>query len=390
MGVFPTVTYEPQGSGAGRRVMGERTGTERRRQPEPQPGTALRHDRRAADADGRQPDEPGNRRGRRRGHDPHDPGSGRLGRARGQLPGQLRPLAAAGLGRDEPGGGQRGAVQRPRAVHAHAGRGDLERRLRPRPVGRDLPDPRRRRGLQRRSSPASCGSTTRARRSRSRPGSTAVNPVRNWDPGFTTGPDTRNWPNASLVPRADCAGTPTGPQGTHLTSGCANGNGPLLAKLNATDGGVGYSDIATGRANGFDITPTASAGSRDDDRFWTQTTNPSNQFVEPTHDPSALPDHGRARRELREHHVHRRPGLDAGRLAEHARRRLDDRLGDLHAHVRARVRRLQGPVQPAGSRRRGRGAEGPLREGLLGGGRERRRARSPCSRTTTPSCRRTS
>ena len=27
-----------------------------------------------------------------------------------------------------------------------------------------------------------------------------VNPVRNWDPGFTTGPDTRNWPNASLQP----------------------------------------------------------------------------------------------------------------------------------------------------------------------------------------------
>ena len=25
-----------------------------------------------------------------------------------------------------------------------------------------------------------------------------VNPARNWDPGFTTGPDTRNWPNASL------------------------------------------------------------------------------------------------------------------------------------------------------------------------------------------------
>ena len=66
-----------------------------------------------------------------------------------QLPGQLRPLAAAGLGRDQPGGGQRGAVQRPRALHAHAGRGDLERGLGPRPVDRDLPDARRRRGLQR-------------------------------------------------------------------------------------------------------------------------------------------------------------------------------------------------------------------------------------------------
>ena len=33
----------------------------------------------------------------------------------------------------------------------------------------------------------------------------AVNPARNWDPGFTTGPDTRNWPNAALSPRPDCA-----------------------------------------------------------------------------------------------------------------------------------------------------------------------------------------
>ena len=117
-----------------------------------------------------------------------------------------------------------------------------------------------------------------------------VNPTRNWDPGFTTGPDTRNWPNASLQPRPDCNPTtpPTAALGAHLTSGCANGNGPLMAKLAATDGGVGYSDIATGRANGFDITQAASAGARDDDRFWTQTTNPSGQFVEATQDPTAF------------------------------------------------------------------------------------------------------
>jgi ABC-type phosphate transport system substrate-binding protein len=111
-----------------------------------------------------------------------------------------------------------------------------------------------------------------------------VNPTRNWDPGFTTGPDTRNWPNASLQPRPDCNPTtpPTGPLGTHLTSGCSNGNGSLMAKVNATDGSIGYSDIATARSNGLGITPAADAGSRDDDRFWTQTTNPSGTFVEPT------------------------------------------------------------------------------------------------------------
>ena len=113
--------------------------------------------------------------------------------------------------------------------------------------------------------------------------------MRNWDPGFTTGPDTRNWPNASLQPRPDCNPTtpPTAALGTHLTTGCANGNGSLMAKLNATDGGVGYSDIATARANGFDIVPVPPGGSRDDDKFWTQTTNPSGTFVEATNDPSA-------------------------------------------------------------------------------------------------------
>ena len=115
-----------------------------------------------------------------------------------------------------------------------------------------------------------------------------VNPARNWDPGFTTGPDTRNWPNASLGPRADCPGSPTGPQGAHLTSGCANGNGSLTQKLLATDGSVGYSDIATARTNGLAITPTASAASRDDDVYWTQVTNQSGQFVEGTEDPNGF------------------------------------------------------------------------------------------------------
>jgi ABC-type phosphate transport system substrate-binding protein len=121
-----------------------------------------------------------------------------------------------------------------------------------------------------------------------------VNPARDWDPGFTSGPDTRNWPNAALVPRTDCNPTtpPTGPQGTHLTSGCSNGNGSLMATLNATDGSVGYSDIATARSNGLGITPTAVAGSRDDDKFWTQTTNPSGTFVEATSDPNGYQTNG--------------------------------------------------------------------------------------------------
>ena len=108
----------------------------------------------------------------------------------------------------------------------------------------------------------------------------SINPTRGWLTTYTT-PDTRTWPNASVSPRPDCAGTPMGPLGTHLTSGCANGNGSLVQKLLTVDGGIGYSDIATARTNGYAITP---GGTRDDDIFWTQVQNPSSQFVEPTAD----------------------------------------------------------------------------------------------------------
>ena len=112
-----------------------------------------------------------------------------------------------------------------------------------------------------------------------------LNPATGWKTTYITGPDTRNWPNASVTARPDCAGTPQGPLGAHLTSACANGNGPLVQKLLTTDGGIGYSDIATARANGYAITP---GGARDDDVFWTQAANPSNTFTEPTADPNGF------------------------------------------------------------------------------------------------------
>jgi ABC-type phosphate transport system substrate-binding protein len=108
----------------------------------------------------------------------------------------------------------------------------------------------------------------------------SINPTRGWLTTYTT-PDTRTWPNASVTTRADCAGSPQGPLGTHLTSGCSNGNGSLVQKLLTIDGGIGYSDIATARSNGYAIIP---GGSRDDDIFWTQVQNQSSSFVEPTAD----------------------------------------------------------------------------------------------------------
>jgi ABC-type phosphate transport system substrate-binding protein len=110
-----------------------------------------------------------------------------------------------------------------------------------------------------------------------------VNAARGWKTTYITGPDTRNWPNASVVARPDCAGSPQGPLGTHLTSGCANGNGSLVQKLLTVDGGIGYSDIATARANGYAITPGAT---RDDDIFWTQVPHPDGSFEEATADPN--------------------------------------------------------------------------------------------------------
>jgi ABC-type phosphate transport system substrate-binding protein len=109
-----------------------------------------------------------------------------------------------------------------------------------------------------------------------------INGARGWLTTYTT-PDTRTWPNASVGARPDCGAGINGPTGAHLTSGCANGNGSLVQKLLTTDGGIGYSDIATARSNGYGITPGAV---RDDDVFWTQLQNPSGTFIEPTADPN--------------------------------------------------------------------------------------------------------
>ncbi len=122
-----------------------------------------------------------------------------------------------------------------------------------------------------------------------------VDPAQDWDPGFTqtdATARTRLWPNASFGPRADCAGTPSGPQGTHLTSSCSGNAINLIDKLSTTDGGIGYADIATARAetpNSFEIVP---GGVRDDDLFWSPITNQSGTFVEPTDDPNGYRSDG--------------------------------------------------------------------------------------------------
>lgn len=125
----------------------------------------------------------------------------------------------------------------------------------------------------------------------------AINPARGWLDAFASAPDTRVWPVATVGARADCAGV-TGPGGgatdatDQLTSACSNGNGPLVQKLQATDGSIGYSDISTARTAGLAITPEDPEGD-DNDTYWTQAQNGSVStaasdttagFTEPTAD----------------------------------------------------------------------------------------------------------
>jgi ABC-type phosphate transport system substrate-binding protein len=119
----------------------------------------------------------------------------------------------------------------------------------------------------------------------------AINPAREWKTKWaTTGTNlTREWPGATFGPRTDCAGTPEGPGGgatqdtDNLTSGCGNGNGNLVDKLIATDGSVGYADLATARNKGLAINATTGAEAPTTP-YWTQVQNGSGTFSEPTAD----------------------------------------------------------------------------------------------------------
>lgn len=123
-------------------------------------------------------------------------------------------------------------------------------------------------------------------------------PSRNWLPDFVTGPDTRHWPNATIDDGSFCnAGAPDankqapvgvdGPDNGNtpsLVTACANGNNNLVPKLAATDGSVGYSDLATTIITGGDlrITPTTDSLSRDDDKYLSPLPNGSGAYTEAT------------------------------------------------------------------------------------------------------------
>jgi ABC-type phosphate transport system substrate-binding protein len=132
-----------------------------------------------------------------------------------------------------------------------------------------------------------------------------INGARGWltDFGSAGTGGTRRWPGTTFGDRDDCGdndgiaeaadpdgpgapgfdGTPGVPADTdQLTSGCSNGNGALVTTLINTDGSIGYSDISTARnaSQSLAITPEAN----DNDTYWTQIPNGSDVFTEPTAD----------------------------------------------------------------------------------------------------------
>lgn len=116
-----------------------------------------------------------------------------------------------------------------------------------------------------------------------------IDPGKGWKSTYVFGTnDTREWPNATFGARADCAGTPNGPAAgapsEQITSSCSSGGGAAADKLIATDGSVGYVDLATARGRSLAITP----GANDNDKYWTQLPDGgagAGVFREPTAEP---------------------------------------------------------------------------------------------------------
>jgi ABC-type phosphate transport system substrate-binding protein len=116
-----------------------------------------------------------------------------------------------------------------------------------------------------------------------------INPGRGWTTTYATEDSTaltRKWPGAIYGNGGQCGATNApGKEADatdHLTSGCANGNGPLTAKLVEVDGSIGYSDISTARNNSPSLAINPALASAPTTPYWTQVQNGSEVFTEPT------------------------------------------------------------------------------------------------------------
>jgi len=117
-----------------------------------------------------------------------------------------------------------------------------------------------------------------------------INNGRGWTTTYESGTSNgnREWPNATFGTGGQCGGTAApGNQADNvdfLTSECAKGAGKLVEKLIATDGSIGYADIATARNASPTLAINAGAGSAPTAPYWTQVQNGSEAFTEPTAD----------------------------------------------------------------------------------------------------------
>ncbi len=115
----------------------------------------------------------------------------------------------------------------------------------------------------------------------------AVNGATQWLAVYGVTPNTI-WPStgggAPLSPKAIAAG----PCDAELCSGTANGGAALVSLLAATDGAIGYADVRTSRQGGFELNPAA-APATPDTTYWIQVQNKnSQQYHEPTSDPNGF------------------------------------------------------------------------------------------------------
>ena len=111
-------------------------------------------------------------------------------------------------------------------------------------------------------------------------------------------PKTENAGKKEFV--SECNKAVSGP--SRICTGSANGNPLVAAAVAATDGSIGYSDLATARQNGFTITPESKNGNKPDHTYWVplQTVNPEksvkervgSNYVEPSVSPTSNINNG--------------------------------------------------------------------------------------------------
>jgi len=132
-----------------------------------------------------------------------------------------------------------------------------------------------------------------------------INPGRGWLTTYNPAPNTV-WPAAGGTGTASPVPTGPTPSGGAAPAGgafCANtapnllcsrnasGGGNLAAAVTASEGSIGYVDLATARSNQFEITPTSASVTTQDYTFWIPIQNnpgaAGTKYVEPTVDPLA-------------------------------------------------------------------------------------------------------